>query len=232
MLAVELADRLGGDLRLESVQAITDEIAAVAPAYAGITSAALAATAGFDGILAGVAPATAVTVTPVVAQSEAPEIHAAAAQGETHSATNEATVEETTVDEVDDDAPAARPPVLRHTPVVTSHDVPAVDAYSLRLVATHKLYDDGTLTQQAPSLAPLAGGTAIHVNPTDLDRLGLTHGDAVKVTSSRTSLTLAAEADTAVPKGVALVVFDQAGPGAADLLDSTSPVTDVRVETL
>ena len=110
--------------------------------------------------------------------------------------------------------------------------MPAVDAYSLRLHVAHKLYDDGTFTQQSPSLAPLAGGTAIHVNPTDLDRLGLTHGDAVKVTSSRTTLTLGAEADTSVPKGVALLVFDQAGPGAADLLDSSSPVNDVRVETL
>jgi predicted molibdopterin-dependent oxidoreductase YjgC len=187
MLAVELADRMGGDLGLESVDAITDEIAAVAPAYAGITAAAIASAAGFDGIIAGAPDASTV---------EAP------------------------------------PAPLRHTPVVTSHDVPAVDAYSLRLVAAHKLYDDGTLTQQSPSLAPLAGGTAIRVNPTDLERLGLTHGDAVKVTSSRTTLTLAAEADGAVPKGVALLVFDQAGPGAADLLDSASPVTDVRVETL
>jgi NADH-quinone oxidoreductase subunit G len=242
MLAVELASRLGGDLRLDSLQAITDEIAAVAPAYAGIDSAALASPAGFDGILAGDAEGHRAAAPPSMSQSEAPEIHAADAQGETQSGTNvapsspdpsaaaEAEAVEQPVDP--DEAVGDRPVLLHTTPVVTGHTVPAVDAYSLRLVASHKLYDDGTFTQQSPSLAPLAGGTAIHVNPTDLDRLGLTHGDTVKVTSSRTSLTLAAEADQAVPKGVALLVFDQAGPGAADLLDITNAVNDVRVETL
>src|SRR5205807_8567092 len=53
VVAVELADRLGRDLHLESIAQITDEIARVAPAYRGITHAALTSTAGFDGLLAG-----------------------------------------------------------------------------------------------------------------------------------------------------------------------------------
>ena len=36
---------------------------------------------------------------------------------------------------------------------------PALDSYSLRLVVTRKLYDQGTLVQQASSLAGLAPGT-------------------------------------------------------------------------
>jgi hypothetical protein len=54
----------------------------------------------------------------------------------------------------------------------------------------------------------------------------------VRVTSSRTSLTLSTVAEEAVPKGVAQVAFDQAGPGAADLIDASAAVTDVRLETL
>ena len=42
---------------------------------------------------------------------------------------------------------------------------PPVDAYSLRLVATRKLYDRGTLVQHSPSLAGLAAGTALRVQP-------------------------------------------------------------------
>ena len=51
-----------------------------------------------------------------------------------------------------------RPALLRHAPVAGGRGVPPLDNYSLRLVAGHKLYDDGTLTQQSPSLAPLAPG--------------------------------------------------------------------------
>ena len=70
------------------------------------------------------------------------------------------------------------------------------------------------------------------MNPVDLDRLGLTSGSQVRVTSSRTSLTLTAAADEGVPKGVASIPFNQPGAGAADLLSDGDAVTDVRVETL
>ena len=109
---------------------------------------------------------------------------------------------------------------------------PPVDSYSLRLVSGRRLYDAGTLVQQSPSLAGLTPGAALRVNPADLDRLGLTSGARVRVTSSRTSLVLVAEADLGVPRGTAALSFNQPGQGAADLIDATSAVTDVRVETL
>jgi anaerobic selenocysteine-containing dehydrogenase len=72
----------------------------------------------------------------------------------------------------------------------------------------------------------------VRVNPTDLERLGLTNGDSVRVTSSRGAITIPAEADVSVPKGIAVISFDQPGPGAADLIDTASMITDVRLETL
>jgi hypothetical protein len=35
-----------------------------------------------------------------------------------------------------------------------------------------------------------------------------------------------------VPRGVALLPFDQPGQGAADLVDAAAAVTDVRLETI
>jgi predicted molibdopterin-dependent oxidoreductase YjgC len=107
-----------------------------------------------------------------------------------------------------------------------------VDAYSLRLVSSRCLYDAGVMVQGSVSLAPLAPGARLRVNPYDLGRLGLTTGDRVRVTSSRGSVFLEAVADASVLRGSAAVTFNQPGDGAADLIDASQPVTDVRVETV
>jgi NADH-quinone oxidoreductase subunit G len=125
-----------------------------------------------------------------------------------------------------------RPPTLRLTPGAAPGGPPKIDGYSLRLVSGRKLYDAGTFVQHSPSLAPLAPGATLRVHPADLERLGLVSGARVRVTSSRTSLVLVAVADHGVPKQTAALSFNQPGPGAADLIDATGAVTDVRIETL
>jgi len=102
IIAAELALRLDADLGLESVEGIRAEIAELAPAYAGVTTARLAEAGARDGVVVplGTAPTPLVTFTP---------------------------------------GPAVEPPAL--------------DSYSLRLVVTRKLYDEGTLVQQASSLS-------------------------------------------------------------------------------
>jgi NADH-quinone oxidoreductase subunit G len=242
MIAAELAERLGADLGLTSVEQITDEIAAVAPAYAGLTCRALTSTAGFDGILAGEAVETAHHAPPTMGHAEAPEIIAPDNHGEAPSGTNVAAetpdpsqgsaAEQDHGGDGETEPAVPRPALLRHTPVASNRDVPAIDGYSLRLVSAHKLYDGGTLVQHSPSLAPLAVGGVVRVSPYDLDRLGLTSGDAVRVSSSRGAITIAAEVDLAVPKGVAVLAFDQPGAGAADLIDASATVTDIRLETI
>jgi anaerobic selenocysteine-containing dehydrogenase len=67
----------------------------------------------------------------------------------------------------------------------------------------------------------------------DLDRLGVRTGDRVKVSSPRASATTEVEVDDDLPRGSAALTFN--GPGdadAADLIDATQPVTEVRVETV
>jgi anaerobic selenocysteine-containing dehydrogenase len=106
-----------------------------------------------------------------------------------------------------------------------------VDAYSLRLVSGRRLYDNGVTVQHSAHLATLAAVPRLRANPYDLDRLGVGTGDRVRVTSSRTSLTLEVAADTGVPRGSVALPFNLPGEGAADLIDGTQPVTDLRVET-
>jgi predicted molibdopterin-dependent oxidoreductase YjgC len=106
---------------------------------------------------------------------------------------------------------------------------PAVDAYSLRLVATRKLYDLGSSTQRSPSLAGLAPGTAVRLHPHDFDRVGVQPGGLVEVSSAAGTVSIAAQPDSGVPRGSAAVYVNQPGPAVTALIDSSTPVTDVRV---
>jgi anaerobic selenocysteine-containing dehydrogenase len=124
-----------------------------------------------------------------------------------------------------------RPPVTTWVRSTSAHPTPVLDAYSLRLVATRTLYDDSVNVRSSPSLAGLAPALALRLHPFELERIGVASGGRVRVSSNRTSLTLEAIADAGVPRGSAALLFNLPGAGAADLIDATAPVTDVRVET-
>jgi len=124
-----------------------------------------------------------------------------------------------------------RPRRLRFRPAESIADIPGRDNYSLRLVATRTLYDQGVLLQHSPSMANLAAPAVMRVNPLDFERLGVGAGEDVKVSSARGSMTIRVEVDEAVPRGSATVAFNHDGLNASDLIDASSPVTDIRVET-
>ena len=276
MIAVELAARMGGDLGIETLDDIWAELSQLAPSHAGITRARLASREGLDGIVAG-RESSPSDHPPTMAQTDSPEIVAAAEQGETQftsvvddtSARTGAPTADPAITESAEAAPMdgsrpdpesvaeateavsgadpeadvdpsggsaaasmPRPEQVRWVPTGSPADPPQVDSYSLRLVVTRTLYDGGTLVQRSPSLARLANAEPLHVNPTDLERLGVTSGSDVRVFGSRTTLTMPVQADTGVPRGTARLVWNQPGDAASELLDSSSAVTDVRVETL
>ncbi len=116
--------------------------------------------------------------------------------------------------------------------------VPKPDNYTLRLSAGRRLYDAGSSVTGSPSLTPLVPALVARANPYDLDRLGASTGDRVKVRSARGELVLVARADEGVPRGVVAVDFNVPGgesaPGnaAATLIDSRQLVTDVRLESV
>jgi NADH-quinone oxidoreductase subunit G len=105
-----------------------------------------------------------------------------------------------------------------------------LDAYSLRLVATRKLYDRGTLVRHSPSLADLAEPAALRLHPTEFEKLGVAAGAKVRVTSSRGHLTVPVRPDGAVPLHCAQLTVNAPGGRANVLIDAAAPVTDVRVE--
>ena len=90
----------------------------------------------------------------------------------------------------------------------------------------------------SPSLTPLVPTLTARANTYDLDRLGATTGDQVRLRSARGTLVLTAHADAGVPRGVVAVDFnvpdgsDTPANAASVLIDSRTPVTDVRMESL
>jgi len=124
------------------------------------------------------------------------------------------------------------PGLIRFAPAQERSEAPPVDAYSLRLVVTRKLYDRAVLTQKSPSLAGLGVNGGLRLHPSDYERLGLRGGTRVRVSSARTAMETTAVADPGVPRGSAALTFNAGDGVAGDLIDATVPVAEVRVETV
>ncbi len=209
MVAAELAHRLGLDLGLESSRQIAGEIEAVAPVFAGLGDV-FTERARHEGVVValpsrpdGVEPGTGAGVTDTPAEPTGPETHPTRLL-----------------------PPTTGVPL----PVWTIIDPPSVDAYSLRLVVTRRLYDRGTLVAASPSLAELAEPATLRLHPHDFDRLGVGAGDHVRITSNRGNVSVPTVPDPGVPRGIAHVHANKAGGRANTLVDGNAPVTDVRVE--
>ncbi len=237
MLAAELAFRLGADLELESIEDIWDEIEAFAPAHAGITTALLESPAAANGVLVPLRPevAAAAQGTPVAIAGAAGTALDPVSEADTEGIGTVANPESAASDDAaadtpPDDGASGRPAPLAWTRP-PAYDTPARDSYSLRLVATRKLYDNGTLVQHARSLAHLATGSELRVNLSDLERLGVADGARVKVSSARGAMTVDAHVDASIPRGTAALVVNQPGIDPAELIDASAPVTDIRIES-
>ena len=252
MLAAELAVRLGADLGFGDAAEVLAEIGRVAPSHLGLDLAALEGAP--DGVLLPLGtpePTTSADAdTQAGGEADAAAVRADAAddvdttQAEDAAATvaeGEATAEAR--DAADEGAPAGgddvvpppdpgpqAPALVSFTAGVAS-PTPPLDAYAFRLIATRKLYDQGTIVQASGHLAGLAPGTTARIHPADADRLGLVAGDRVVVRSPRTSLTLPVHPDGGVPRGAVALVLNQADVRVGDLVAVDAPVTELRIET-
>jgi predicted molibdopterin-dependent oxidoreductase YjgC len=113
-------------------------------------------------------------------------------------------------------------------------DVPKVvntDSYSMRLVASRRLYDGGVTA--VPVLDALVPRSPLRVNPHDLDDLGVSAGGNVKLRTAKASVVLAAVPDPSLPRKVVATDFNVplAEGTVADLIDATAPVVELRLET-
>ena len=109
--------------------------------------------------------------------------------------------------------------------------VPHVDAYSLRLVSSRRMYDRGTLVQHAPSLAGLAAGAVLALNPYDFDRVGVDMGTEVQAISHVGEMFVPVVSDAGVPRGTAAFGYNCPDLDVRALIDNDAVVTDVRIQT-
>jgi NADH-quinone oxidoreductase subunit G len=242
MIAAELAVHLDADLGLDSVGAVWDEVERLAPAYRGITRAVLDAAGADDGVVAplsvgavsigrrgAVSPLDPIAVPGVesVERQGAPP-RAGLAESPTSVVGDQGRTSAGAVD----DGPA-RPSVLAG-PV--EFDVPHVvpnDSYSLRLVASRVLYDQGAAVASVPSLAGLVDTAPLRANPLDLDELGVTSGGSVRVRTADSSTVQTVVADASLARKVVAADFNvPLDEGTvADLIDAAAPVVELRMET-
>jgi len=251
MIAAELAVHLDADLHLDSVTEVWNEIERLAPAYRGIAKSILDAPGATDGVVAPL------TVTPVafsrrpasplldpiafpgvesVEQQGAPpraglaEARTAgiAANGTTSGAGSDRPRADTEADDVTPPPPILAGPFEINVPRVVN-----TDSYSMRLIASRRLYDRGAGVDAVPVLAGLVPESPLRVNPHDLDDLGVGAGGNVKVRTATTSMVLAAVPDPSLPRRVVATDFNVplAEGTVADLIDATSPVVELRLET-
>ncbi len=232
MIAAELALRVDADLGLESIADVRAEIERLAPAHRGLTQDLLAAAFAADGVLVPVGP-------DVLARAQGTPVSIEGVKVPT------GPTDPTTPGPGGRDGPGPSPSpgtaaapsgpeapgLVRFTAPGAPEPVPSLDGYSLRLIATRKLYDGGTLVAHSPSLAGLAPGTRLRLHPSDFDRLGIAPGSRVKVSSARGTVSVQAAADAGVPRGSAHLTVNQPGGDPAALIDATAPVTDIRIET-
>jgi NADH-quinone oxidoreductase subunit G len=241
MIASEIAARLGGDLGVENMADIWDEIERLAPSHAGITRAALDAPTARDGIIAPLVPSKV-----SLSRRPAPEpfdpmatpgIESVEAQGappRSGGAETSGGESATGSNGAADPAAPTRPPMLRWPQVVEAPALPAPDGYAVRLVSGRRLYDGGVLLGACESLAALVPPARLRAHPADLEKFGVGSAGSVRVRSGRGELVVAVVADETHPRAVASVDFNLESDGAAvagALIDSRQPVVDIRMET-
>jgi NADH-quinone oxidoreductase subunit G len=238
-IAAELAARFGVDFDLEHTDEVQDEIARVAPAFAGVDASLLRRAR--DGAVLPLADHQDDLVFGADRGVRGPSWEPIPPTPEetTSDALPPAATPDATPESGDTTGPTGQ--VAPAAPPVTPHrwdgvaDPPAevpVDAYALRLVAGHTLYGSEDVVAATPALASLAPGTALGLNARDRDRLGVQEGDVVRVTSLGGSIDLPVRDDPNVEPGSAFIAVNRAGPGAPDLIEVSAPVTELRVETI
>ncbi|MDE0701062.1 MAG: NADH-quinone oxidoreductase subunit NuoG [Acidimicrobiaceae bacterium] len=109
---------------------------------------------------------------------------------------------------------------------------PVNDRYSLRLLATRRMYDDGTALRHSPASSGHASSLELRLNPVDFDKIGVQEGTVVRVESARGHLDMPVQVDVGVPVGSAAVPWRTLGADCRPLIDASAAVTDVRVERL
>lgn len=108
---------------------------------------------------------------------------------------------------------------------------PVVASYGMRLIVDRKLWDLGTMTQEAGHLASLSPGAALHFSPTDVQMMDLTNQSYVTIDHGDISFDLPFVSDHRVPPRSAWLPARLPGFDVRKLLSAGRSITSVRVRT-
>ncbi|MET0275542.1 MAG: NADH-quinone oxidoreductase subunit NuoG [Acidimicrobiia bacterium] len=260
-IAGELAVRFGTDFGFETVDDVQNEIARVAPAFAGVDAglvrrardgAVLPIAAHPEEIVlhAALGVSTGVSWEPIKPGIAFDDTHLSSIGGGAVASSGTGSLSTikpglTEGDDADEgeavpalvdaasDSLAGAPALHEWDRVAPVVALDPTDAYSLRLVVARRLHDAGATAASSSAVRGLADDPALFVHPSDLSRLGVNAvGDDVRVTSARATITLPVRTDPSVAPGTAFIPFAQGGEAnPAVLIDANVAVTDVRVET-
>ena len=106
---------------------------------------------------------------------------------------------------------------------------PAPSSYGLRLVVDHKLWDQGTMVQESPSLAGLAPPALLHLNPADAEALGLKAGPPAIIDRDGATLEAPWVADPDVVPRTARMAIRLPGFDVRSLLTVGRSVTNILI---
>ena len=245
MIASELAYRMGGDLGFDQLDGIWSEIERLSPTHRGVTSSLLASLRAKDGVVVPLDsgdqpggdpgrldPMAGAGILVAEANWGSEDEGAARPDAGDHELDRGTTGDVGAADPPAPTALDARPPAMGFSAPATATPAPPIDAYSLRLVASRQLWDAGAGVAHSSHLAGLAAPARARANPHDLERLGHASGGRVKMVSSRGGLVLQVDADAGVPRGSVALGFNLPGDGAGDLIDATTAVTNVRLDSI
>jgi len=120
-------------------------------------------------------------------------------------------------------------------PNSTEVNVAPKGGYDIDLVVSRVMYDGGVATASSPSLAGLANGRAVAVNPAVLEQLGVSSGDVVRLVSEQGSAELPVCPDDRLGRETVWAAFGQPerDSGYGDvraLISASAPVSRVRIE--
>ena len=231
IVATELAARLGRSLGAATLESLTDEISRVAPIYAGLDATLLGDADRRDGIVVPLDRALIASPPRPIDPIATPGITSVFEQGAPiRVGTGEPVGGPPEDFELLATAPGAA--MAMPTAVVVA---PRLDAYSHRLVLSRSLYDESTLVATSPSLHGLAATPTLRIHPSELDKLGVTTGEKVRVRSAKGSIEIAVTADASIDRHVVAARFTQDVAGECDLaalIDASLLATDIRLETI
>ena len=117
------------------------------------------------------------------------------------------------------------------TPVTAPAAAPR-NGYEFRLDVSRKLYDRAVSTVTSPALEALAPGASVSIHSLDLDRIGASEGANVRVSNSHSSIVLPVRVTDSVPRGTAVIPFNQPGADVRELIRHSESVVDVRIESI